>query len=116
MSALCPPWLRYFRSESAPRAVFLHQPRDRWRRRLAVVDFLHVGENDAARCQHCVLPGCGILLSWRPDHQGNHMTGTRNGAIGRAEKYFDDGGFLEELQRRGGIPPPPPESDPVPAL
>ena len=32
------------------------------------------------------------------------MTGTRDGAIGRAEKYFDEGGFLSDLQRRVAIP------------
>ncbi|MBV8191864.1 MAG: M20 family metallopeptidase [Alphaproteobacteria bacterium] len=44
------------------------------------------------------------------------MTGTRDGAIGRAEKYFDDGGFLADLQRRVAIPTTSQESDSMPAL
>ncbi len=44
------------------------------------------------------------------------MTGTRDGAIARAEKYFDDGGFLEELQRRVAIPTTSQEQDSMPAL
>ena len=44
------------------------------------------------------------------------MTGTRDGAIGRAEKYFDDGGFLEELQRRVAIATTSQETDSMPAL
>src|SRR3977135_2589354 len=44
------------------------------------------------------------------------MTGTRDGAIGRAEKYFDDGGFLAELQRRVAIPTTSQEQDSMPAL
>ncbi|MGL6183023.1 MAG: M20 peptidase family dipeptidase, partial [Aestuariivirga sp.] len=44
------------------------------------------------------------------------MTGTRNGAIDRAEKYFDDGGFVEELQRRVAIPTSSQEADSMPAL
>ena len=39
------------------------------------------------------------------------MTGTRDGAIARAEKYFDDGGFLAELQRRVAIPTTSQEKD-----
>src|SRR5260370_1648952 len=44
------------------------------------------------------------------------MTGTRDGAIGRAEKYFDEGGFLTELQRRVAIPTTSQEQDSMPAL
>ncbi|HTG25376.1 MAG TPA: M20/M25/M40 family metallo-hydrolase, partial [Reyranella sp.] len=44
------------------------------------------------------------------------MTGSRDGAIGRAEKYFDDGGFLAELQRRVAIPTTSQEQDSMPAL
>ena len=44
------------------------------------------------------------------------MTGTRDGAIARAEKYFDEGGFLEELQRRVAIPTTSQEADSMPAL
>ena len=44
------------------------------------------------------------------------MTGTRDGAIARAEKYFDDGGFLEELQRRVAIPTTSQEAGSMPAL
>src|SRR5260370_14170496 len=44
------------------------------------------------------------------------MTGTRDGAIGRAEKYFDEGGFLAELQRRVAIPTTSQEQDSMPAL
>jgi acetylornithine deacetylase/succinyl-diaminopimelate desuccinylase-like protein len=43
-------------------------------------------------------------------------TGTRDGAIARAEKYFDDGGFLAELQRRVAIPTTSQETDSMPAL
>ena len=32
------------------------------------------------------------------------MTGSREGAIGRSERYFDEGGFLDELRRRVAIP------------
>src|SRR5258708_39755802 len=46
----------------------------------------------------------------------NLMTGTRDGAIGRAEKYFDEGGFLTELQRRVAIPTTSQEQDSMPAL
>src|SRR5258708_17824007 len=46
----------------------------------------------------------------------NLMTGTRDGAIGRAEKYFDDGGFLAELERRVAIPTTSPEQDSMPDL
>src|SRR5512138_870257 len=47
---------------------------------------------------------------------GKTMTGTRDGAIARAEKYFDDGGFLTELQRRVAIPTTSQEKDSMPAL
>src|SRR5215211_8059867 len=43
-------------------------------------------------------------------------TGSRDGAITRAEKYFDDGGFLAELQRRVAIPTTSQEKDSMPAL
>ena len=44
------------------------------------------------------------------------MTGTRDGAIVRAEKYFDDGSFLAELQRRVAIPTTSQEEGSMPAL
>ncbi len=44
------------------------------------------------------------------------MTGTRDGAIARIEKYFDDGGFLAELRRRVAIPTTSQETDSGPAL
>jgi acetylornithine deacetylase/succinyl-diaminopimelate desuccinylase-like protein len=44
------------------------------------------------------------------------MTGTRDGAIARAEKYFDEGSFLEELQRRVAIPTTSQEQGSMPAL
>ena len=44
------------------------------------------------------------------------MTGTRDGAIGRAEQYFDEGGFLADLQRRVAIPTTSQEQDSMPAL
>ena len=44
------------------------------------------------------------------------MSGSRDGAIARAEKYFDDGGFLAELQRRVAIPTTSQEQDSMPAL
>ena len=44
------------------------------------------------------------------------MTGTRDGAIARAEKYFDEGGFLDELQRRVAIPTTSQEQGSMPAL
>src|SRR6266550_4475409 len=44
------------------------------------------------------------------------MTGTRDGAIARAEQYFDDGGFLAELQRRVAIPTTSQEQGSMPAL
>ena len=47
---------------------------------------------------------------------GKIMTGSRDGAITRAEKYFDDGGFLAELQRRVAIPTTSQEKDSMPAL
>src|SRR5260221_8512681 len=46
----------------------------------------------------------------------NLMTGSRDGAIARAEKYFDEGGFLAELQRRVAIPTTSQEQDSMPAL
>src|SRR5882757_2416027 len=51
-----------------------------------------------------------------PNHARIHMSGTRDGAIARAEKYFDDGGFLAELQRRVAIPTTSQEQDSMPAL
>src|SRR4029450_2148831 len=47
---------------------------------------------------------------------GKIMSGSRDGAIARAEKYFDDGGFLAELQRRVAIPTTSKEQDSMPAL
>jgi len=44
------------------------------------------------------------------------MTGTRDGAITRIEKYFDEGVFLAELQRRVAIPTTSQETDSGPAL
>jgi acetylornithine deacetylase/succinyl-diaminopimelate desuccinylase-like protein len=44
------------------------------------------------------------------------MTGTRDGAIARIEKYFDEGMFLAELQRRVAIPTTSQETDSGPAL
>ena len=44
------------------------------------------------------------------------MTGTREGAIDRAEKYFDTGGFLADLQRRVAIPTTSQEQGSMPAL
>lgn len=44
------------------------------------------------------------------------MMGTRNGAIVRAEKYFDTGGFVADLQRRVAIPTTSQEKDSTPAL
>ncbi|WP_421999916.1 M20 family metallopeptidase [Reyranella sp.] len=44
------------------------------------------------------------------------MSGSRDGAIARAEKYFDEGGFLADLQRRVAIPTTSQESDSMPAL
>ena len=44
------------------------------------------------------------------------MTGTRDGAIERAEKYFDTGGFLDDLQRRVAIPTTSQEEGSMPAL
>ncbi len=43
-------------------------------------------------------------------------TGSRDGAIARAEKYFDDGGFLDDLQRRVAIPTTSQEQGSMPAL
>ena len=44
------------------------------------------------------------------------MTGTRKGAIARAGAYFDEGGFLADLQRRVAIPTTSQEADSMPAL
>lgn len=44
------------------------------------------------------------------------MTGTRQGAIARAERYFDEGGFLADLQRRVAIPTTSQEGDSLPDL
>ncbi|CAN5208924.1 M20 family metallopeptidase [soil metagenome] len=44
------------------------------------------------------------------------MSGSRNGAIARAEQYFDDGGFLDDLQRRVAIPTTSQEEGSMPAL
>src|SRR5690348_15177438 len=44
------------------------------------------------------------------------MSGTRNGAISRAETYFDTGGFLADLQRRVAIPTTSQEAGSMPAL
>ncbi|HYD08352.1 MAG TPA: M20/M25/M40 family metallo-hydrolase, partial [Reyranella sp.] len=44
------------------------------------------------------------------------MSGSRNGAIARAEKYFDEGGFLADLQRRVAIPTTSQEQGSMPAL
>ena len=42
--------------------------------------------------------------------------GTRAGAVRRAERYFDEGGFLAELQRRVAIPTASQEAGSMPAL
>src|ERR1700748_2043792 len=52
----------------------------------------------------------------QPYWYGNIMNGSRNGAIGRAEQYFDDGGFLSDLQRRVAIPTTSQEQGSMPAL
>ncbi|MBS0521881.1 MAG: M20 family metallopeptidase [Proteobacteria bacterium] len=44
------------------------------------------------------------------------MTGTREGAVARAETYFDRGEFLADLQRRVAIPTTSQEKDSLPAL
>ncbi len=44
------------------------------------------------------------------------MTGTRDGAIGRAETYFDNGGFETDLRRRVAIPTTSQEEGSLPAL
>ncbi|TXL73716.1 M20 family metallopeptidase [Vineibacter terrae] len=44
------------------------------------------------------------------------MAGSRDGAIRRIEAYFDDGGFLADLQRRVAIPTTSQEADSMPAL
>lgn len=44
------------------------------------------------------------------------MTGTRTGALERAEKYFDTGGFIVDLKRRVAIPTSSGEKDSMPAL
>src|SRR5688500_627682 len=43
-------------------------------------------------------------------------SGTREGAIARAEKYFNDGSFLADLKRRVAIPTTSQESGSMPAL
>ena len=58
--------------EDAFGAVGLHDLGDRLGGRLAVVDFFHVGENDAARCQHCVLPGLAFCYRGGERHGKNH--------------------------------------------
>ena len=40
----------------------------------------------------------------------------RDSAIARAERYFDDGGFIDDLSRRVAIPTASQESDSGPAL
>ena len=42
--------------------------------------------------------------------------GSRAGAVARAEQYFDDGGFVAELQRRVAIPTASQEADSMPSL
>lgn len=42
--------------------------------------------------------------------------GSRAGAIGRAQAYFDSGGFLADLRRRVAIPTASQEADSMPAL
>ena len=44
------------------------------------------------------------------------MTGNRDGAIARAEQYFDEGGFLADLQRRVAIATTSQETGSMPAL
>ncbi|MGE0239211.1 MAG: M20 family metallopeptidase [Parvibaculaceae bacterium] len=44
------------------------------------------------------------------------MAATRDGAIARAERYFDDGGFLADLARRVAIPTASQEAGALPAL
>src|SRR5262249_43311313 len=86
--------------------------------------------------RHCFLPipsgpraSCALTCSplhrravrkndaiFRLNHARNLMTGTRDGAIERAEKYFDDGGFLADLRRRVAIPTTSQEADSMPAL
>ncbi|MEX2642373.1 MAG: M20 family metallopeptidase [Acetobacterales bacterium] len=44
------------------------------------------------------------------------MSGTRDGAIARAHRYFDDGSFVAELSRRVAIPSVSQEPDKRPAL
>jgi acetylornithine deacetylase/succinyl-diaminopimelate desuccinylase-like protein len=44
------------------------------------------------------------------------MTGSRAGAIGRAEAYFDRGEFLDELRRRVAVPTTSQEGDSMPHL
>src|SRR6187200_2691713 len=52
----------------------------------------------------------GLVASLEP------MTGSREGAIDRAEKYFDQGSFLADLQRRVAIPTTSQEQGSMPAL
>src|SRR5258708_38000067 len=65
-------------------------------------EILRCAQDDKRRRIDGILP---------PNDARNLMTGTRDGAIGRAEKYFDEGGFLAELQRRGADPPPHQRTD-----
>lgn len=44
------------------------------------------------------------------------MSGTRDGALQRAEKYFDTGGFIADLQRRVAIPTTSQEKESMSAL
>ena len=72
--------------EDALGAVGFHHLGDRLGGRLAVVDFFHVGENDAARCQHCVLPGLAFCYRGGERHGKNHeprITGRRHRARGK---------------------------------
>jgi hypothetical protein len=43
-------------------------------------------------------------------------TAARAGAVARAERYFDEGGFLADLRRRVAIPTTSQEADAAPAL
>src|SRR5438094_3270049 len=90
MSALCPPW---------------------------------IGREHSACASHVPLPLGGEEHDWRRmnaivlrNDARSLMTGTRDGAIARAEQYFDDGGFLAELQRRVAIPTTSQEQGSMPAL
>src|SRR5205807_7706831 len=76
---------------------------------LAELHLFHAAEHDLARLRHGFLR-CGFVASLE------RMTGTRDGAIERAEKYFDTGGFLADLQRRVAIPTTSQEEGSMPAL